>query len=165
MRRSAILLAILLGLGGLVACGDDDDDGGGTEETTSESEETTAGDDEMADTADGAQDETDGDAGGGDAATDDFPIPVPDGSTEVIVFDESTRQVNYAADDFDRVVAFYQGWVAEQPETYTEDPVSETGAGWRPEEGSGSPVQNIIVAKTLGDDGEEITLVNISIVP
>lgn len=110
MRCSAILLAILLGLGGLVACGDDDDDGG----------------DEIGD-----------EAGEGDAA----------------------------ADDFDRVVAFYEGWVAEQPETYTEDPVSETGAGWRPEEGSGSPVQNIIVAKTLGDDREEITLVNISIVP
>ena len=159
MRRSAILLAILLSLGGLVACGDDDDDGEAPRRRRA-SEETTAGDDEMADTADGAQDDT-----GGDAAADDFPIPVPDGSTEVIVFDESTRQVNYAADDFDRVVAFYQGWVAEQPETYTEDPVSETGAGWRPEEGSGSPVQNIIVAKTLGDDGEEITLVNISIVP
>jgi hypothetical protein len=98
----------------LGACGGDDD--GGSDPPDAAATESTADAAPGEPTGVGSEDE--GEAGAADAAADDvdFPIPAPDGLVLDVLastgadFSSGQRQLYYASDDFDRVVAFYDDW-------------------------------------------------------
>jgi hypothetical protein len=81
--------------------------------------------------SDGSQTGDAGSAGGSglpDSAADDIPVDVPDGWEidllgEIGMTDTTGVQLLYPADDFDRVVGFYDDWTESQDEEYirTED--------------------------------------------
>ncbi len=108
MRRAAVLV-LAVGMFFLAGCGGDDD-----EAESDDSGSDDAGADVSDDTGD---DDSDSDGAGSGGATDvgNFGIPAPDGGTVILELGDTGRSIDYPVGDFDRVVQFYEDWVAEQP--------------------------------------------------
>lgn len=119
IRHTRVLFVFTIVMMISTACGGSDDaddasiNGGSDSNTTNQSDGSDTG----------ATSGDDGD-GGSDAASGegprDYPLAVPAGDfrdvhVEVGIPQESLGQLLYPDDDFDRVVAFYEAWVADQP--------------------------------------------------
>ena len=105
------VLALIIALG-LSGCG-----GGDGDEVTETDDANASSDEGVEEDADDAEDgEADGaDAGSGDSDDGDFPIPIADGVLLDVLADagiesDGQRQLYYADEDFDRVVAFYEDY-------------------------------------------------------
>jgi hypothetical protein len=129
--RLALLLVIPLTLLVAVACSSDDssegDDAGGDSDTTSSTDGSGGGGD-----SNGGGNDSDDDAivevGDPDA---EFPIAIPDGIlvdplAEAGIRMEGGRQLLYAEDDFDRLVAFYDDWTASQDREFAKAIAGDT---------------------------------------
>ncbi len=113
-RRNPVGIGILAALSLLLgACGGGDDTTSGDAAATVDD----GGESAPPDAGDGGESGGSSD-GGSDVADDDFPIPRPDGLVLDVLADSGIpspgqRQLYYDGDDFDRVVAFYDDWTAE----------------------------------------------------
>ena len=143
-RAGTILLAVLGGLALLAGCGSDSSDGA----SESSGSETTVSDDGGGDGE--ASDNAAADDGAGNGVGDDFPIPVPDGGSELPVPGLNGRSIDYAADDFDRIVVFYDEWTASQPQDFivSESPEAKSYLNDRPTDAE----ESIIITITRVDD-------------
>jgi hypothetical protein len=105
MKRAAVLV-LAVGVLLLGGCGGDDDSS--TDDSSTDGSDGSGGDDGGADAS--------GDAGSSEA-TDlgGFGIPAPDGGTVILEMGDGGRSIDYPAADFDRIVQFYDEWVAGRP--------------------------------------------------
>lgn len=141
-RRNPVGIELLAALTLLLgACGGDDDSASG--------DAATADDGGDSGSSDAGASAVVGDSGdrNSDAADDDFPIPRPDGLVLDALADSGIpspgqRQLYYEADDFDRVVAFYDDWTVED-------------GGWTRAESSG----NVVFS---GSDTERVRTISIT---
>lgn len=121
MRRIRVVLAVLAFVFVLASCGGGDS----TSEDGDTSDSTASNDDGGSETSSG-----DGDDGGAaeEVEVDDFSIPFPAGVTSETLRVPGALQLFYAADDFDRIVMFYDDWTAAEPEDYERFERPETGS-------------------------------------
>jgi hypothetical protein len=147
-----LLIVGIVAVALLVSCGDGDDETSPTAPATSGSVGT-AGEADGGDTPAPAA----GDLPTG--AGEDFPIAIPDGW--VVDFHGRSGltvaravQVYYPADDFDRIVAFYDDWTEGQPDEYTRTEAGDAARFIR----ATTPVRQITVTRNVPDQGEQYTM-------
>lgn len=138
MHRSGLVLLSIVGSVALaIGCSGGDDGGTGGQST-----------------GDQASDDVDD-----EVEIPDFQIEPAPGARRANLVDEGQLQLDYAEADFDRVVAFYDDWTAEDDGTWERFEGADGSVGWKNGEARGPGFRAISVAVIdLGGNEQQLTI-------
>ena len=153
-----------------VSCSDDDDadgdpapddtNGADVDDTTDAGDTSDADDPSDGDDSSGADDDSDDSSeptDSGDSTDSGLPIPLPAGG-EVTLSTASDRIVEYPADQFDSLVAFYDDWTSNEAEDYVREELANGTITWDNQADAIENTRGIIVAPDVGGKAS-VTLV------
>lgn len=94
-----------------------------------------------------------------DGTGDDFPIDAAPGFTASQRVDDGQLQLEYPADDLERVVAFYEDWTDDDDDTFERFDGDDGSVGWRNDRPRGDGFRAISVAQfVVGSETGVVTL-------